>query len=39
LVADAVPFDRSIRYEIEHGPRNEVKALYGSTAYWYQRAP
>lgn len=37
MLADAVPFTRSILYRIEHGNRNSVPAVYGSTAYWYQR--
>jgi hypothetical protein len=37
LVVDAVPFSRSLRYSIEHGPRNEAPAVYGSTAYSYRR--
>jgi hypothetical protein len=37
MLADAVPFSRSILYRIEHGNRNTVPAVYGSTAYWYQR--
>jgi hypothetical protein len=37
MIADAVPFTRSIRYEIEHGVRNSERAIYSSTAYWYQR--
>jgi hypothetical protein len=36
-IADSVPFDRSILYEIQHGSINNVPALYSSTAYWYQR--
>jgi hypothetical protein len=37
MIADAVPFDSSILYEIQHGPENNVQARYSSTAYWYQR--
>jgi hypothetical protein len=37
MLADAVPFSRSILYEIQHGPRNIIDATYSSTAYWYQR--
>jgi hypothetical protein len=38
MVAAAVPFSRSLRYEIQHGPRDQTPAIYSSTAYWYQRA-
>jgi hypothetical protein len=37
MVADAVPFRRSLHYVLEHGDRNSVPAVYGSTAYWYAR--
>jgi D-arabinan exo alpha-(1,3)/(1,5)-arabinofuranosidase (non-reducing end) len=37
MVADAVPFSRSLRYEIQHGARDQSPAFYSSTAYWYQR--
>ncbi len=36
-IADSVPFDRSILYEIQHGSANSIPAVYSSTAYWYQR--
>ncbi len=35
MIGDAVPFHSSLRFSIEHGPRNDVPAVYGSTAYWY----
>jgi hypothetical protein len=35
-IADSVPFDRSILYEIQQGSTN-ISAEYSSTAYWYQR--
>ncbi len=38
MLADAVPFRKSILYEIQHGSRNTIDANYSSTAYWYQRA-
>jgi Protein of unknown function (DUF2961) len=38
MVADAVPFHRSILYEIEHGSGNTAAAIYSSTAYWYESA-
>jgi hypothetical protein len=36
-LADAVPFQSSIRFGIEHGPVDDVSAHYSSTAYWYGR--
>ncbi len=36
-IADSVPFEHSILYEIQHGPSNNIPAVYSSTAYWYQR--
>lgn len=40
MLADAVPFRRSLRFGIEHGPVNDVDAAYSSTAFWYrQRRP
>jgi hypothetical protein len=36
-IADSVPFDHSILYEIQHGLNNNIPAEYSSTAYWYQR--
>jgi hypothetical protein len=38
LLGDAVPFERSLRFGIEHGMANEWPADYGSTAFWYGRA-
>jgi len=35
LVGDAIPFARSLRFTMEHGPANALRGLYGSTAYWY----
>jgi D-arabinan exo alpha-(1,3)/(1,5)-arabinofuranosidase (non-reducing end) len=37
MIADAVPFKRSLLYEIEHGTGNVAPGYYSSTAYWYQR--
>ncbi len=40
LIADAVPFRRSIRVELEHGGRNDAEGTdYAATAYFYQRGP
>lgn len=38
-VGDAIPFDKSLRFTIEHGRENTVIADYSSTAYWYQKEP
>lgn len=38
LIADAVPFNSSIDFDIEHGFTNDQQADYSSTAYWYGRA-
>jgi hypothetical protein len=35
LVADAVPFARSLRFTLEHGDRNRVAGTYSTTALWY----
>jgi Protein of unknown function (DUF2961) len=35
MLGDAVSFRSSLRFGIEHGPDNEVDAVYSSTAYWY----
>jgi hypothetical protein len=35
LIADAVPFTRSLRFELEHGDRNRSPGLYSATALWY----
>ncbi|MCX5205592.1 DUF2961 domain-containing protein [Streptomyces sp. NBC_00237] len=35
LLADAVPFGRSMRFTIEHGLANEAPADYAATTYWY----
>jgi hypothetical protein len=37
MLADSVPFYRSINYGIEHGSQNEVPAVYSSTAFLYKR--
>jgi len=38
-IEDAIPFKKSIRVAIEHGPANDVPADYSSVAYFYQREP
>ncbi|WP_212754308.1 DUF2961 domain-containing protein [Nakamurella aerolata] len=35
MIGDAVPFDSSINFGIEHGPTANEPAEYSSTAYWY----
>ncbi len=38
-VVDAIPFEKAIRVQIEHGHANTVNADYSSVAYWYQMEP
>ncbi len=38
-VSDAIPFQKSLRFTIEHGHANSEVADYSSTAYWYQKEP
>ncbi len=35
LIDDSVAFGSSLRFGMEHGNRNAIRGLYGSTAYWY----
>ena len=35
LIGDSIPFSASLRFGFEHGNRNLVPAVYGTTAYWY----
>lgn len=35
LIADAIPFTRSLRFTLEHGDRNRVAGTYSTTALWY----
>jgi hypothetical protein len=37
MIAESIPFTKSINYGIEHGNENTVQAVYSSTAFWYQR--
>jgi hypothetical protein len=37
LLADAVPYEESLRAGMEHGPANDRDGLYSSTAYLYAR--
>jgi len=35
LLADSIAFGSRLRLSFEHGNRNLVRGLYGTTAYWY----
>ncbi len=39
-IEDAIPFERSLRFEIEHGGINDLPNVdYSSVAFWYQTHP
>jgi hypothetical protein len=38
-VEDPIPFQKSLRFELEHGPNNDVPADYATLALWYQDHP
>ncbi len=38
-IADAIPFKKSIRFTIQVGPQDNIRAAYASVAYWYQTQP
>jgi hypothetical protein len=39
-IEDPIPFEKSLRFQIEHGGRNDVPDVdYCSVAYWYQTHP
>jgi len=38
-IEDAIPFEKSIRFTIDHGPVNDVAADYSSVAFYYQTHP
>jgi D-arabinan exo alpha-(1,3)/(1,5)-arabinofuranosidase (non-reducing end) len=38
-IADAIPFQRSIVVDMDHGYTNQVQTDYSSVAYWYQVEP
>lgn len=39
-LADAIPFENSIRFDIEHGAANNATGvLYDVVGYWYQEVP
>jgi D-arabinan exo alpha-(1,3)/(1,5)-arabinofuranosidase (non-reducing end) len=37
MIGDAVAFGSALRFGIEHGPRNDEPAFYGSTAFSYEQ--
>jgi hypothetical protein len=37
LLADAIPFESSLRFGMEHGGWNDMPAAYSTVAYWYGR--
>jgi len=38
-IEDAIPFQKSMRFAIEHGPGDDAEADYTSVAFWYQTHP
>lgn len=36
MLAEAIPFDTGLRFDIEHGPASDQPANYESVAYWYR---
>jgi len=38
-IEDAIPFAKSLRFAIEHGPGDDADADYSSVAFWYQTHP
>lgn len=38
-IEDPIPFEKSLKFDIEHGPVNDVRADYSSVAYYYQTHP
>lgn len=39
-IEDPIPFNKSLRFDIEHGGTNDVPGVeYSSVAYWYQTHP
>ncbi len=38
-IPDPIPFQKSIKFTMEHGHANESIADYSSTVYWYQKEP
>jgi len=35
MISDAIPFNSSIRFGMEHGGGNEMPAIYSTVAFWY----
>ncbi len=38
-IEDAIPFEKAIKFTIEHGPVNDVDGDYSSVAFYYQTHP
>ena len=38
-ILDAIPFQKEIKFTIEHGTENKEAGDYSSVAYWYQTEP
>jgi len=38
-IEDPIPFTKSLRFEFEHGPENNVPSDYATLAIWYQDHP
>ncbi len=38
-IEDPIPFEKSLRFAIEHGAVNDVESDYSSVAFWYQTHP
>jgi len=38
-IEDAIPFEKSIKFAIQHGPVDDVQADYSSVAFYYQTHP
>jgi hypothetical protein len=38
-IEDPIPFEKSLRFAIEHGPVNDVPGDYSSVAFYYQTHP
>jgi hypothetical protein len=40
LIADRIPFTKSLRFDFQHGSRNSAPdTLYKTVAFWYQKPP
>ncbi|MES2460748.1 MAG: glycoside hydrolase family 172 protein, partial [Armatimonadota bacterium] len=38
-IEDVIPFEKSLRFAIEHGPVNDIPGDYSSVAFYYQTHP